>query len=86
MRTLHDRLYASDEVAGTGAHGANRLVSTSLLKGLVWRKRPVQQIMQQHPDRSAPDPALISSWQSIGDEVPDPAVIGQDMNLIKNMI
>jgi hypothetical protein len=29
---------------------------------------------------------LISSWQSIGDEVPDPAVIGQDMNLIKNMI
>jgi L-aspartate oxidase len=81
-----DRLYAIGEVACTGVHGANRLASTSLLEGLVWGKRTAQHIVQQHPDRSAPDPALIPSWQYIGDEVPDPALIGQDMSSIKNMM
>jgi L-aspartate oxidase len=81
-----DRLYAIGEVACTGVHGANRLASTSLLEGLVWGKRAAQQIVQQHPDRSAPDPNLIPPWQYIGDEVPDPALIGQDMSMIKNMM
>jgi L-aspartate oxidase len=81
-----DRLYAIGEVACTGLHGANRLASTSLLEGLVWGKRTAQQIVQQHPDRSTPDPALIPPWQYIGDEVPDPALIGQDMSMIKNMM
>jgi L-aspartate oxidase len=81
-----DRLYAIGEVACTGLHGANRLASTSLLEGLVWGKRTAQQIVQQHPDRSVPDPALIPAWQYIGDEEPDPALIGQDMSVIKNMM
>ncbi len=81
-----DRLYAIGEVACTGLHGANRLASTSLLEGLVWGKRTAQHIVQQHPDRSAPDPALIPPWRYIGDEVPDPALIGQDMSSIKNMM
>jgi L-aspartate oxidase len=52
----------------------------------VWGKRAAQHIAQQHPDRSAPDPDLIPVWQYIGEEVPDPALIGQDMSMIKNMM
>ncbi len=81
-----DRLYAVGEVACTGLHGANRLASTSLLEGLVWGKRAAQHIIQQHPDRAVADPDLIPAWQYIGDEVPDPALIGQDMSVIKNMM
>ena len=81
-----DRLYAIGEVSCTGVHGANRLASTSLLEGLVWGNRAAQHIVQQHPDRSAPDPNLIPAWQYIGEEVPDPALIGQDMSVIKNMM
>jgi L-aspartate oxidase len=81
-----DRLYAIGEVSCTGLHGANRLASTSLLEGLVWSQRAAQHIVQQHPDRSTPDPDLIPVWQYIGEEVPDPALIGQDMSVIKNMM
>ncbi len=81
-----DRLYAVGEVACTGLHGANRLASTSLLEGLVWGNRAAQQIMQQHRNQPIPDPDLIPVWQYIGDEVPDPALIGQDMSVIKNMM
>ena len=81
-----ERLYAIGEVACTGVHGANRLASTSLLEGLVWGKRAAQHIVAQHADRPAPDPDLIPVWQYIGDEIPDPALIGQDMSMIKNMM
>jgi L-aspartate oxidase len=81
-----DRLYAIGEVSCTGVHGANRLASTSLLEGLVWGNRAAQHIMNQHPVQSAPDPDLIPAWQHIGEEEPDPALIGQDMSVIKNMM
>src|SRR5512136_1561820 len=81
-----ERLYAVGEVACTGLHGANRLASTSLLEGLVWGQRAAQHIVRQHSDQPAPDPNLIPPWQYIGDEVPDPALIGQDMSVIKNMM
>jgi len=40
-------LYAVGEVASTGVHGGNRLASNSLLEGLVFSKRAVEDILNQ---------------------------------------
>ncbi|WP_104042222.1 L-aspartate oxidase [Arthrobacter sp. ZGTC412] len=65
-RTTVPGLYAAGEVACTGAQGANRLASNSLLEGLVFGRRAVEDFLAGSPTGpSAPD-----AWET--DTVPEP--------------
>lgn len=55
-RTSVPGLYAAGEVARTGAQGANRLASNSLLEGLVFGRRAVEDFL----DAPVPDAAWLS--------------------------
>ena len=46
-------LYAIGEVASTGVHGANRLASNSLLEGLVFAKRAVEDIFRENTKKES---------------------------------
>ncbi|KSU79229.1 L-aspartate oxidase [Pseudarthrobacter enclensis] len=48
-RTSVPGLYAAGEVACTGVHGANRLASNSLLEGLVFGRRAVEDFLSGEP-------------------------------------
>jgi L-aspartate oxidase len=48
-RTSVPGLYAAGEVACTGVHGANRLASNSLLEGLVFGRRAVEDFLSGDP-------------------------------------
>ncbi|MET1064753.1 MAG: FAD-binding protein [Arthrobacter sp.] len=72
-RTSVPGLYAAGEVACTGAQGANRLASNSLLEGLVFGRRAVEDFVAGVPshDRTAPRaphdlPGLASSAREPG--------------------
>ena len=67
-------------------HGANRLASTSLLEGLVWGSRAARFIHENMPPGLAIDPELIPAWRDDGLDVPDPALISQDMSSIKHIM
>ena len=85
-RTTLRHLYATGEVACTGLHGANRLASTSLLEGLVWGRRAAEDILRELPGQSGHTAEDIPSWQDAGLEIPDPALIHQDMSAIKHIM
>ncbi len=85
-RSSVESLYAVGEVSCTGLHGANRLASTSLLEGLVWGVRAAEDIARTIKD--SPDPAghEIPLWEDTGTENADPALISQDMSVLKNIM
>jgi len=85
-RSTVERLYAVGEVSCTGLHGANRLASTSLLEGLVWGHRSAQHIAAELRAHDGPRFEDIPAWQPTGHEVPDPALVGQDMISIKHIM
>jgi L-aspartate oxidase len=85
-RTTVEHLYAIGEVACTGLHGANRLASTSLLEGLVWGYRSATHIRQNLDKLPRTKPADVPPWQETGTEMPDSALISQDMSVIKHMM
>lgn len=83
-RTNLQSLYAIGEVSCTGVHGANRLGSASLLEGLVWATRAVDDILGKIEELDAPDPAVIPPWESTGTDTADPALVRHDMDTIKH--
>jgi L-aspartate oxidase len=66
-RTSVPGLYAAGEVARTGAQGANRLASNSLLEGLVFGRRAVEDFLRADPShdttalRAPHDPPSLAS-------------------------
>jgi L-aspartate oxidase len=85
-QTTLKNLYAVGEVACTGLHGANRLASTSLLEGLVWGRRAAQHIECHLAEQTLYDTDLIPVWAATGDAVADPALLTQDMSVIKHIM
>jgi L-aspartate oxidase len=79
-------LYAAGEVACTGVHGANRLASTSLLEGVVWGHRSAQKIAEEIYKQKFYNSKDIPPWEDIGEFIPDPALISQDMSYIKHIM
>jgi L-aspartate oxidase len=78
-------LYAVGEVSCTGLHGANRLASTSLLEGLTWGFRAAREI-NRNKNTDIPKASFIPSWIDQGKDDPDPALINQDTNLIRQIM
>jgi L-aspartate oxidase len=85
-KTTVNNLYAVGEVSCTGLHGANRLASTSLLEGLVWGQRAAENIVREFRPGQIIDLADIPEWHDTGNEMPDPALISQDMSVIKHIM
>ena len=80
-KTSLKRLYAIGEIACTGAHGANRLASTSLLECLVWGYFAGKDAVEEKDDADYFPP--MQAW-SLGTQEVDKARIAQEWLTIKN--
>ncbi len=87
-RTTIDRLYAAGECACTGAHGANRLASTSLLEGLLWGHAVAGDIQGRLKARSRLSRRVrlsMPDWKFLGSKQnEDPVLIAQDWATIRH--
>jgi L-aspartate oxidase len=86
-RTTLDRLYCVGESSCTGAHGANRLASTSLLEAALWGHEAGQDIARRaggaRLGRKLTD--SIPDWENLGQEHnEDPALIAQDWAAVRH--
>ena len=84
-RTTVNNLYAVGEVSCTGVHGANRLASTSLLEGLVWGAKAASDIISKQRTMLF-DQGRISAWNESSNILADPALISQDMTVIRHIM
>ncbi|MBL8995600.1 MAG: L-aspartate oxidase [Spirochaetia bacterium] len=77
-------LYAVGETACTGIHGANRLASTSLLEGLVFARRAVEDL-ERSDFRVKPLEKKIRPWEEKGlISNLDPILLKQDWQTLKS--
>ncbi|HOV04047.1 MAG TPA: L-aspartate oxidase, partial [Kaistiaceae bacterium] len=74
-RTSLDGLWAAGEVASTGAHGANRLASNSLLEAVVFAGRIAEDIKGLMPvPQLVPWAEIADDGEVIPEEAPDSAI------------
>ena len=80
-------LYVAGEAACTGAHGANRLASTSLLEGLTFGVTAGRDAVERVGEYPLDDDlaGAIASWEPVpGPSNEDPALIAQDWSAIRH--
>ena len=78
-------LYAVGEVACTGAHGANRLASVSLLEALLWGRRCGNSVSDEHERIGKDLLASIPEWvEPRGAEKFDPVLVNQDFQTVRS--
>lgn len=81
-----ENLYAVGEVSCTGVHGANRIGSSSLLEGLTWGYRAARHIIDNSNGQSLFPEENIPGWKIAGEDLPDLALIQQDMSAIQHLM
>jgi L-aspartate oxidase len=89
-RTSIDGLWAAGEVASTGAHGANRLASNSLLEAVVFGARIARDIgglmpqPQTHGWPKSTSPKIPEQPESAGDEKKLRRLMSEHVGVIRN--